>query len=251
MKANLFVLILLIIAAVVLGAIIIGTAPPASNAAQVATVPESELQELTDQEIAALKSDYEKGLLLLVDKEHPVDENYAPDDLTKITHYAVDRTSEGRFMRSEAVLAFDAMCEAAMAEGIEIVSTTAYRSYDFQASLYAYYTNQEGQAWADANIAKPGVSEHQTGLAADCSSASVQYELVVEYADTAEGIWLRGHAPEYGFIIRYPMNKQDVTGYVYEPWHIRYVGVTAAKFINDNNLTLEEFCNTDLEIIRD
>jgi len=241
MKANLSLLILLLIAAIVLGAIIIGTAPPSSNDPQDASAPAADIHELTDQEVAVLRSDYKKGLLLLVDKEHPVDGEYVPDDLVKITHYAADRTSEGRFMRSEAAMAFDAMCEAAMAEGIEIVSTTAYRSYEFQASLYTYYTNLEGQAWADANIAKPGVSEHQTGLAADCSSASVQYELVVEYADTAEGIWLRDHAHEYGFIIRYPMNKQDVTGYVYEPWHIRYVGTIAAKIIAENNLTLEEF----------
>lgn len=241
MKANLTVLILLIIAALVLGAIIIGTAPPAGDDPQDASASEAEIREFTDQELAVLTSDYEKGLLLLVDKEHPVDQYYAPADLTKITHYAADRTSEGRFMRSEAAAAFDTMCEAALAEGLEIVSTTAYRSYDFQASLYSYYTNLEGQEWADANIAKPGVSEHQTGLAADCSSASVQYELVVEYADTPEGTWLREHAYQHGFIIRYPENKQDVTGYVYEPWHIRYVGITAAKYINDNNLTLEEF----------
>lgn len=242
MKARISILMVLIAAAVILGFIIFATTEPPTEAPIMGENQETDSGlKLTDQETAAVNADIEKGLLVLVNKELPVTKDYVPPDLTPIIHFAKDRTPEGRFMRSEAATAFDAMCEAAMASGYEIVSTTAYRSFDFQASLYSYYVNSEGQEWADANIAKPGTSEHQTGLAADCASASVAYELVAEFGDTAEGIWLRDHAHNYGFIIRYPMDMQDITGFTYEPWHIRYVGIATAVIIYNNNLTLEEF----------
>lgn len=238
MKARISLLIGLMALAIFLGFIIFSTqeAPVAAELTEEAAGPE-----LTSEERAAVMVDNEKGLFILVDKEHPVTKEYIPGDLSPIAHFAKDRTPEGRLMRTEAAVAFDTMCDAATAAGYEIVTTTAYRSYDFQASLYSYYVNLEGQEWADINIAQPGTSEHQTGLAADCSSPSVAYELVVEFGDTTEGIWLRDHAHSYGFIIRYPKDRQDITGFTYEPWHIRYVGVAAATFIHKNDLTLEEF----------
>jgi len=238
MKARISLLIGLIALALFLGFIIFATheAPAEAEIAEEASGPE-----MTPEEWAAVIADNEKGLFILVDKEHPVTQEYIPADLSPINHFAKDRTPEGRFMRTEAAGAFDTLCDAATAAGYEIVATTAYRSYDFQASLFSYYVNLEGQEWADINIAPPGTSEHQTGLAADCSTSSVAYELVVEFGDTPEGIWLGEHAHSYGFIIRYPKDRQDITGFTYEPWHIRYVGTAAATFIHNNDLTLEEF----------
>jgi D-alanyl-D-alanine carboxypeptidase len=126
-------------------------------------------------------------------------------------------------------------------DGVELKMTTAYRSYDFQKILYDSYVSREGEAAANKYSAKPGQSEHQTGLAADVSSPSVDYQLSNDYGRTAEGKWLAENAHRFGFIIRFPEGKEEITGYQHEPWHIRYVGRAAAKEIYERNLTLEEF----------
>ena len=188
----------------------------------------------------------EEGLLILVNKEHSLEQNYKPDDLEKIKYFAPDRSSASRYMRGEAAKAFHQMVEKAKEENLEFKMTTAYRSYSFQKLLYDNYVEKEGEEAANKYSAKPGQSEHQTGLAVDVSSPSVDYQLSNEYGQTEEGKWLTKHAHEFGFIIRYPQGKEDITGYQYEPWHIRYVGQTAAKEIYEQNLTLEEY----LQIIK-
>jgi D-alanyl-D-alanine carboxypeptidase len=182
-----------------------------------------------------------KGLLILVNKEHPVDQDYKPDDLTPMEYYAPDRDAAARFMRAEAADAFSRLVEGAAADGIELRMTTAYRSYGFQQVLYNNYVDQYGEEAANRFSAKPGQSEHQTGLAVDVSSPSVGYELTEEFGATAEGQWLVAHAEEYGFILRYPDGMEDVTGYMYEPWHLRYVGLFAAREITEQGVTLEEY----------
>lgn len=189
----------------------------------------------------ALKEAEEKGLLILVNKEHPVEQGYRPDDLTDIKYFAPDRSETTRYMRAEAAAAFHQLVDKAAEEGIELKMTTAYRSYNFQKVLYDSYVEREGEAAANTYSAKPGRSEHQTGLAADVSSPSVGYQLSNDYGETKEGKWLAEHAHQYGFIIRFPKGKEDITGYQYEPWHIRYVGLAAAKEIYEKGLTLEEF----------
>lgn len=99
----------------------------------------------------------------------------------------------------------------------------------------------QGKAHADKYSAKPGMSEHQTGLAIDLSTPSIKNELVEKFDTTKEGIWLRDNCYKYGFIIRYPKSKEDITGYAYEPWHVRYVGKEVAQEIYDKALTLEEY----------
>lgn len=193
------------------------------------------------EEIEALKSDSDSGFLILVNKEHQVDSNYKPDDLEGLKYFAADRSEAGRYLRAEAASAFHELVEGALQEGHEIVVTTAYRSYGFQSTLYNNYVQNHGQQEADTFSAMPGKSEHQTGLAADVSSPSVGYSLTADYIDTAEGKWLSDNAHKFGFIIRFPKGKEDITGYMYEPWHIRYVGKTAAKYIYNNDITLEEF----------
>jgi len=189
----------------------------------------------------SLKEAKEKGLLILVNKEHPVDKDYKPDDLTGIKYFVPDRSETTRYMRTEAAEAFHQLVDKAAEDGIEIKMTTAYRSYDFQKILFDSYVAKEGEAAANTFSAKPGQSEHQTGLAVDVSSPSVDYQLSDDYGETKEGKWLAGHAYWFGFILRFPKGKEDITGYQYEPWHLRYVGLTAAKEIHEQKLTLEEY----------
>lgn len=197
-----------------------------------------EQREKLTKEVMAAK---DRGILILVNKQHSVDENYKPADLTPVKYYAKDRTEASRYMRKEAAEQFHKLVEVANAEGHEIVMTTAYRSYGFQKQLYDNYVKTEGQESADKFSAKPGTSEHQTGLSVDVSSPSVEYSLSYEYGKTAEGKWLAENAHKFGFIIRFPVGKEDITGYNHEPWHIRYVGKAVAEEIYKKDITLEEF----------
>lgn len=121
--------------------------------------------------------------------------------------------------------------------GYEIPLMSGYRSYDYQVQLYNNYVAAEGQEAADTYSARPGFSEHQTGLTFDIG------QMEYDYGDTPEGTWLHTHAHEYGFIIRYPRGKENITGYRYEPWHVRYVGVDVASEIYKRGITLEEYLN--------
>lgn len=183
----------------------------------------------------------ERGLLLLVNKTHPIDSGYQPEDLASVLYFAENRSKETRYLRAEAAEKFHELVEAASLESHTIVMTTAYRSYGFQQILWDNYVAKEGEEAATRYSAKPGESEHQTGLAVDVTSPSVSYELTTEFGDTEEGIWLAEHAHRFGFILRYPQGKEAVTGYQYEPWHLRYVGDEVATYLYQEDLTLEEF----------
>ncbi|NLP30760.1 MAG: M15 family metallopeptidase [Clostridiales bacterium] len=186
----------------------------------------------------------ERGLLILVNKQNHLEADYKPDDLEPIRYYASDRSSGSRFMRAEAAEHFHKLVEAAKEEGYEIVMTTAYRSYSFQKILWDNYVAREGEEAANRFSARPGQSEHQTGLAVDISSPSVNYALTEDFADTDEGIWIAENAHKFGFIIRFPQGKEHITGYLYEPWHLRYVGEKVATRIYEQELTLEEYLET-------
>ena len=188
-----------------------------------------------------LKDDIAAGYLILVNKENGLSRDYKPADLKDIKYFATDRSAEGRFMRAAAVDAFHSLVEEAAEQGMELVMTTAYRSYGFQATLYNNYVASDGQAAADRYSARPGFSEHQTGLAVDISTAKVGYKLTLEFAETAEGKWLAENAHRFGFIERYPKDKEEITGYRFEPWHLRYVGDGAAEYIRTNDITFEEY----------
>ncbi|MEA4989033.1 MAG: M15 family metallopeptidase [Anaerovorax sp.] len=197
-------------------------------------------QEMTNEENDE-KVIQNEEMLILVNKQHAVDASYIPEDLEPIKYFASDRPAQSRFMRQEASEHFHQLVEGAKESGYELVMTTAYRSYEFQNTLYTNYVNKYGQAEADTFSAKPGQSEHQTGLAVDISTPTVQYRLTSELGETAEGQWMAEHAHEYGFILRYPKGKEDITGYQYEPWHLRYVGQPAADEIYEQGITLEEY----------
>ncbi len=199
--------------------------------------------EMDPEKKAQLQKDQENGLFLLVNKdpENHLDPSYKAEDLEPIKYYAADRNKYTRFMRAEAAEAFHRLVETAAEEGIDIVMTTAYRSYEFQQILWDNYVAQKGEEEANKTSARPGESEHQTGLAVDLSTSEIDYRNSSDFADTAAGRWVAENAHKFGFILRFPEDKTDITGYSYEPWHIRYVGLTAAANIYEENLTLEEY----------
>lgn len=131
--------------------------------------------------------------------------------------------------------AFDQMAADAMNDGVYLFVNSGYRSYDEQVTLYNSYAYERGTEEADKVSSRPGHSEHQTGLTFDVNSTEFSFEY------TAEAKWLASHCADYGFIIRYPKGKEDITGYEYEPWHIRYLGVDLAKAVTESGLCLEEY----------
>ena len=145
-------------------------------------------------------------------------------------------------MRKEAADALKLIFDAELEEtGIQLYAMSGYRSYNTQAALYKGYVRNYGEASANKFSAKPGQSEHQTGLVMDISSKSVKYGLYESFGDTIEGIWVANNAHRYGFIVRYPKGKEDITGYMYEPWHLRYLGVELATKVFESGLTLDEY----------
>lgn len=142
-------------------------------------------------------------------------------------------------VNAEAQSAFNTMAAAASKEGINLFVVSGFRSYSTQETLYNNYVAQDGKANADRYSARPGHSEHQTGLAFDVNSVTNSFK------DTKEGKWLAANCSTYGFIIRFPEGKENITGYMYEPWHIRYLGVSTAQAVQKSGLTLEEYLGID------
>lgn len=195
------------------------------------------IADIASGEIVDKSSEY----MVLVNKKHGVKEDYRPDDLISVKAAADGRKPEYQMLRKAAAEAFDELVEAAANDGYTIKITTGYRPYSFQKELYDKTVRENGKAYASKYSAKPGYSEHQTGLAADVSSPSVQYKLLEKYGETPEGKWIAENAHKFGFIIRYKDGTQEITGYEYEPWHIRYVGKIPAGYIYDKQITLEEY----------
>ncbi|KUO75276.1 MAG: hypothetical protein APF77_22440 [Clostridia bacterium BRH_c25] len=178
--------------------------------------------------------------LVLVNKTHSLPAGYTPKNLTA-PNVPSSNKSKTR-MTPEAAEALEALFAKAGQEGIKLTAISGYRSYERQSAIFTSNTSKYGSAVAANQFsARPGQSEHQTGLAMDISSPSVNYTLTQSYAQTREGKWLKENAPGYGFIVRYPKGRENITGYQFEPWHIRYVGKSAALEIASRNITLEEF----------
>ncbi|PGT85324.1 D-alanyl-D-alanine carboxypeptidase family protein [Bacillus sp. AFS040349] len=183
------------------------------------------------------------NILALVNKEYSLPENYKPLSLVipNIKFSFEDREVEKRYVRQEAASALEALFKRATIEGIELIAISGYRSFSRQQNIYNAEKNSNGEAVARQVVAFPGESEHQTGLAMDVSSKSLNFELLESFGETTEGKWLKENAHKEGYIIRYPKGKESITGYKYEPWHLRYVGKKQANIIYKHNLTLEEF----------
>lgn len=208
------------------------TAPPASQSAPSSSQPQSES---TDVPASA------DPLLILANKDNPLPSDYAPD---------LAYLEGGSYqMQSEAAAAFDRMKNAANATGLHLMACSTYRSVERQTELF----NAEIQKWmgqgmdeaaareqAATVVMVPGCSEHNTGLAVDVGSITNQ-RVEEDFENEPEFAWLQEHAAEYGFILRYPADKVEVTGVTYEPWHYRYVGVENAQKIKESGLCLEEY----------
>ncbi|MDN4602722.1 M15 family metallopeptidase [Paenibacillus sp. F6_3S_P_1C] len=183
-----------------------------------------------------------QAMTVIVNKQRSLPEGYEPSDLVEPNvPFSFDGPHEKRHLRKEAAEALEKLFAGAKADGIELRAVSGYRSYERQVSIYNNNVKTKGQEYTDRVSSVPGHSEHQTGLAIDVSSPSVGNALEEVFGTSKEGQWLAEHAAEYGYIIRYPKGEDDITGYVYEPWHIRYVGTDLAPDIVKSGLTLEEY----------
>ena len=177
-------------------------------------------------------------LLVLCNKYHQLPGGYEPADLVAISS-AYCNGGKALHLRAEAAAAFEQLCAGAAAEGYTILGQSGYRSYSYQEQLYNNYVARDGQAAADTYSARPGFSEHQTGLAMDICNGSLSY---TDFGQTAEYTWTKEHLAEYGFVLHYLPGTEQITGYMTEEWHIRYVGVETAKEIDRLGITLDEYC---------
>lgn len=182
---------------------------------------------------------------VLVNKYYPMPKDYVPKDLTiPDVKYSYSGVYEKSYMRSVTARAIECMFAEAKKKKFELKVVSAYRSYERQKVIYENNVNTQGKEKTQMVSAQPGCSEHQTGLAVDVSSDSVGCTIEESFALCPEGKWIARNCQNFGFIIRYPKGKSNITGYSYEPWHLRYVGVNLAKYIYKKNLTLEEYYNT-------
>ena len=184
------------------------------------------------------------SIWVVANKQRPLSpKTYAPTDLVVPSIPLAASTSMEKQVRQVTATALEQMVTAAKQDGAELNLQSGYRSYNFQVSLYGRYVKEQGQSVADSQSARPGYSEHQTGFAADLGSVPHPECDVTEcFGTTLEGKWLAANAYKYGFIIRYPQNMQSVTGYIYEPWHVRYIGVALATEMHNTGVqTLEQF----------
>lgn len=182
------------------------------------------------------------SIQVLVNKHYTLEPTYEPDDLT-IPNIAFSFSSYDPKMqlREEAAKAIEVMFDAAKQHGLTLAGVSGYRSYERQFDIYASNLIRRGVEFTNQYSAMAGASEHQTGLAMDISTPSIQYRLADEFANTPEGNWIATNCHLYGFIIRFPKDKSHVTGYSYEPWHIRYVGIELATYLTEHDLTLDEY----------
>lgn len=181
-------------------------------------------------------------VLSLVNKQHALPADYIPNDLViPNVRFPFIEDLPKKQLRKVAADALEEMFKSADKAGLDLFAQSGYRSYERQDVIFASNVSQHGEKSANNFSARPGESEHQSGLTMDITTPAVNYDLTIEFGDTKEGKWVQQHASDFGFIIRYPKGKEDITEYQYEPWHIRYVGKKAAKEITSEGITLEEY----------
>ena len=207
---------------------------------------EQSSQETKQQQLAEeFAKEKEEYYLLLANAENPLPQDWS---------IQTEEVQNGYEMDKRAAPAMREMIQAAKEDGVELMLCSAYRSVEKQQQLFdrsqqAYMaqgmSEEEAYAKTATETAIPGTSEHQTGLAADIVTLTYQM-LDAGFADTPAGQWLSEHAAEYGFVLRYPQDKQEVTGIIYESWHYRFVGKTHAKLMKESGLCLEEYLQQEL-----
>lgn len=222
------------IIAIVIGAIVFQTySIMASKEKDTYADENTEQTQTIEEKLKHGKSNYIEGVkplyvdgILVANKDYGLPSNYAPESGSEDT---------------EAMQAFNEMKKAAKKDGLEINVRSGYRNYDTQVQLYNNYVQRDGKAAADRYSSVPGFSEHQTGLALDISTGNHQKSIGPWFDEKPQAKWLYENAYKYGFILRYPKGKEDITGYMYESWHYRYIGKEHSKNFKMNDLTLEEY----------
>ncbi|MDR0251159.1 MAG: M15 family metallopeptidase [Burkholderiales bacterium] len=175
-----------------------------------------------------------ENILVLCNKYNSLPEDYEPKDLVNV--------GGGYLLRAEAATAYREMMQAASQKNLAFQLRSAYRSYAYQQRVYNRYVTNDGRSKADTYSARPGHSEHQTGLSFDITQPVSGGTLSSAHFDkTPQFAWLGKHAHEYGFILRYPASKTHITGFIYEPWHYRYAGKDVATQIYEQGLTFDEY----------
>lgn len=177
---------------------------------------------------------------ILVNKYNYLTEDYVPENLQTVDKKYSSKTLQ---LVDYAKEAFEELSEAASKENYTVLAMSSYRSYQYQYNLYNRYVSTDGVEAADTYSARPGYSEHQTGLAVDVYNGKEDF---TNFEKTKEYNWMQDNAYKFGFILRFPKDKVLETGYQYESWHYRYVGKEIAKYIHDNNLCFEEYYATHL-----
>ena len=206
-----------------------GDEPPAGNDRSIRGIPE--LKDVLT---------YDDGdLLALVNKYHGVTRDYKPENMVEVDMSMA--AWDGIYIKKEAYDAYAEMFNDAAAQGYTLCVCSGYRTYEYQQELFLQYLESQGEEYTHMFSAYPGRSEHHTGLAIDITSPSMDWALSQDFAEYPEGQWLDEHCQDYGFILRYPKGKEDITGYGYEPWHFRYVGKDIAKEIMSKGITFEEY----------
>ncbi|WP_338553518.1 D-alanyl-D-alanine carboxypeptidase family protein [Paenibacillus sp. KS-LC4] len=228
-------------------------APTASPTVKPAPEPTATPKATAKPSGGSSSSDLDEGLAVvaepesitaLVNKQNKLPDDYEPSELVyPDVAFIFSEKIDKRKMRKVAADALEELFAGAKKDKIYLAGVSAYRSQATQKSLFDRYVKRDGLEKARTYSAIPGTSEHQTGLAIDVSGSDGKCAAESCFGGTDEAEWLGKHAYEYGFIIRYPEGKDKITGYKYEPWHLRYVGKALAKELTDNDETLEEYYN--------
>ena len=172
---------------------------------------------------------------MLVNKFHYLTKDYTPDNIVEVKNTYAYGSNE---IIEEVYNAFKNMWTAAKKEDLSLIITSSYRDYEFQERLWNNYAAANSEEWADSVAARAGFSEHQTGFTLDIVTYNSNMN---DFEETDEFKWLQKNAYKYGFILRYPKDKTDITGYDYESWHYRYVGKEIAEKIHKENITYDEY----------
>jgi D-alanyl-D-alanine carboxypeptidase len=183
----------------------------------------------------------DEDLLVLVDRNNALPEDYVPWDLISLASYGIPTTRENLVLRQEAAKQLARLMRAAAAKGEKMIVTSAYRSFQYQRSLFAELVSIYGHDAADSMCALPGHSQHQLGTTVDFTNEDVDFKLEGSFGDTSAGQWLLRHANKYGFVLAYPKGGEAETGYQWEPWHYRYIGIENARRFRASGMSLQMF----------
>ncbi len=240
---GLFGILLAVLIFIVVGGLINKVEAPAPQIEQERTSGVDQSIEKEEPEQARLDIKTPSSQFVLVNKQNPLSSiDYRPSDLVvpnvkTVSSDSKDEQSIRDLIRPD----FESMMKASAGAGHSLMMNSGFRSSQKQAFYYNNYVKNSGETAANKFSAKPGYSEHQTGLSMDISYQNRKCYLEECFGDSAAGTWLAEHAHEYGFILRYPKGKEAITGYQYEPWHFRFVGKKTANEIYQNGMSYEEY----------